>query len=235
MMSNPLLLAHRGHWHGHCVENTLPAFHRTLQRVSSECHGLECDWQQLDDEIPESWIVFHDKTIQRLSNNNSQFPPTPGIALFQYGHVGRLPTLSDICDWIQTISGPMIMNIELKSGTPKGLRYLIHALNNANNNGAVTFIYSSFDPAIMATLFRLNTIQISGLIRQFEDLDQWPDADHRIQFMAMRHDAITSKIQAAIAQKGYLLGVYFSDQLSYQTHRVDVLKWPNLGAVFTES
>ena len=67
-MNKKIVLAHRGHWHKNKIENTIPAFEETIKQLNqNSCHGFECDLRQQDLKNPKSWVVFHDETMDRLS------------------------------------------------------------------------------------------------------------------------------------------------------------------------
>ena len=116
-MINPRWLAHRGSWHNEFKENSIPAFNNTVQRLGFWLDGFECDLRQYSQKSSESWVIHHDPFPTKNKQPWRQFK-TRKDHLF----------LPDFCSWISEQSTPFTLNIEIKSGSPSGVSFLVDAL-----------------------------------------------------------------------------------------------------------
>ena len=153
-MNEKIYLSHRGNWHNNAIENTISSFTATREKLNNKLHGFECDFQQLDAEKEDSWIIFHDETMKRLNPNETTINIEKRI--YQNNQSDKIPTLTEFCDWVKENNQNIIVNIEIKKGTKIGIKYLIQTLNEANINSDVKFIYSSFSNEIMSQLSNYN-------------------------------------------------------------------------------
>jgi glycerophosphoryl diester phosphodiesterase len=230
-----LYLAHRGIWHAGDVENTLSAFDRVVAGLSSTLHGFECDVRQCDLEDPTSWVVFHDDTWDRLTSQKGElyFPSRP-MLLLQDGVIAYMPSLIDFCDWAKNISGCSItINIEIKHGSPDGVRYLLDCLS-ACNTACVHWVVSSFDLSILHIVQEHSLgFGMSGLLRSVNDL-QTLDAFPSLEFISLRSDKLTPDFCKELKQRNIGLGVYFKHLEAYQVWKQSDSMFEGLTTVFTE-
>ena len=130
--TNVTRLAHRGHWHNTCVENTIGAFNQSL--ADNTCDGIETDLRLT--AKPHEWVVFHDNTMGRLSNVDKEIDAT--IPLQQNNVTAPMPTLIDLCKWVSQLPRSFIINIEIKESSTQKLDQLIEQLTAANKHQAGT-------------------------------------------------------------------------------------------------
>lgn len=231
-MTKKVFLAHRGSWHRHAIENTIEAFEKTKNRLSNHLHGFECDLRQLDHKNPHSWIIFHDETMDRFSNNSSTI--NPSIPIISKQQTSKIPTLKIFTDWIEKLTLPIIINIEIKHGSIKGIKTLINALINANKHHLVTFIYSSFDKDVMNYLSSIK-LNFSYLIKDINDFKNLNITDQTsAQFIGIRHDRATPLIFNHLKKIKISAGIYFKDKHQYITNIDKVMNNDIISCIFIE-
>ena len=233
-MTNPLFLAHRGHWHESGIENSVKAFQKTIQHLSDQCHGFECDFRQIHTDNPESWVVFHDTDMSRLTQSNAH-SIDPSTRLYQNNQTGFMPTLTDFVQLIDNISVPMVINIEIKTGSIDGILHLIQLINQTKNH-YVDIFYSSFDATIIHTLATKTTEKISYLIKKMNDLTVLDtESINRITGINIRFDRLTSEIINEAAIQSWRLGVYFDSIFNYQSNISAIQKIKSIGIIYFEA
>jgi glycerophosphoryl diester phosphodiesterase len=231
-MSHRIYLAHRGSWHGHAIENTIEAFEHTKKRLSNHLHGFECDLQQLDHNNPHSWVIFHDKTMDRF--NKTQSSITPQVPLISNQTTSKMPTLKAFTEWIKSLTQPIIINIEIKHGTKNGLNTLIRQLSTANAHQRVTFIYSSFDKEVMKYLSSTKQC-VSYLIKEMNDFKRLNITDQtNVQFIGIRYDHATPLIFNQLKEKNLSAGIYFKDRDQCIAHIQSVANNGIVSCIFIE-
>ena len=231
-MSKKIYLAHRGSWHGHAIENTLEAFEHTKNRLSNQLHGFECDLRQLDHKNPHSWIIFHDETMDRFNKTHSSINPT--VRLTGNQTTGKIPTLKVFTDWIEKLTQPIIINIEIKNGSKNGIKILINALTTANKHQLVKFIYSSFNKGVMNYLSSTKQY-ISYLIKNMDDFKQLNITDQtKAQFIGISHEHATPLIFEHLKKIKISAGIYFKNKNQYVTNIDKVINNDIISCIFIE-
>lgn len=107
MAGNLLCIGHRGAM-GHAPENTLASFQAALM-LGAPC--VEFDLRRVDGEL----LVFHDDRLERTTNGTGRLHEHSVAHLrgLDAGHGQKIPTLHELCDFIDRRAG---VNIELKDG-----------------------------------------------------------------------------------------------------------------------
>ncbi|MEC8677796.1 MAG: glycerophosphodiester phosphodiesterase family protein [Candidatus Margulisiibacteriota bacterium] len=232
-VQNPyqLYIAHRGSYQNKCVENTMMAFKETYNSLSNELHGFECDFRQLNSKDKTSWVIFHDDDMVRL-NGTKQIDVRS--ILYQDIFLSTIPTLDEFCNWISTLTSPIIINIEIKKGDANGIEYLVESLTSANMNNSVTFVYSSFEKSALETLSKLNLNQLGFLFDEqsvltinYEDLKQY-------QFIATSFDCYQQN-KKEIQELNKPIGVYFTDSNRYMEQLEQLKLDPFVSLIFIEN
>ena len=231
-MNKQLYLAHRGHWHDECIENTIPAFNKTYKNLSNKCHGFECDLRQINKKDPTSWIVFHDETTSRFCNANQELRPQ--ILLESKGIKSNLPSLNDFKNWVSNLKKEIYINLEIKNGELNAIDYLINELANINKN--TIFIYSSFNKKIVNHILKTNE-KVGFLIRNEKDLESEliKHSFKQLYFIAIEYSACTNTIINIVSKLKVPLGVYFKTKESFSKNFQLVNKNLNFKIIFTES
>ena len=148
LAGGPLVIAHRGA-SAVALENTLTAF-RMARELGAD--GVELDVMRCGTgEV----VVFHDDDLARLASRPDAIRSMPLAALREVRMAGgeTIPTLEEV---LEACGDKLLVNVELKSPTMKGLGYL-RALSNDGLAQEVArillraaspsrFLVSSFDP-----------------------------------------------------------------------------------------
>ena len=231
-------MSHRGSWRCDVagIENTLPAFNCTIDRLGSKLHGFECDFRQLSMNDPTSWVVFHDETMDRFTGQptaiNLEQP------LLTTNPQLKIPDLIDFCHWIQTVDVPILINIEIKIGSSAGLAYLIDQLNMVNTHGNVRFVFSSFKLKIMRDLISHHQLLSLGfLIQNEEDINELHIAQNltpNVVFVAIAYERYTRDIAMKLKALQFPIGIYFLTHDSFLTYRMDVERDLDVSFIFLE-
>lgn len=136
-------IAHRGlHRPGGPVENSLPAFAAAIDAG----FGIELDIQPSADHEP---MVFHDDTLERLTDAAGPVAARPTAALTRLGlRDGRGATIPHLADVLDLVAGRVPLFIEIKSWRrgPAPVEAAIAALLTGYDGPAAV---QSFDPAIV--------------------------------------------------------------------------------------
>lgn len=136
-MKKPLIIAHRGA-SGYELENTIAAFEKALQ--------LNVDMIELDVYVVKSGevVVFHDDTLDRLSNTHGEIEHFTLETLQRIClHGGyKIPSLKEV---LQLLDGACKVNIELKGQcTAAPVVEIIHDFVATSNFKKDSFLISSF-------------------------------------------------------------------------------------------
>ena len=226
-----LYLAHRGSYQKKCVENTMMAFKETYYNLSNELHGFECDFRQINSKDKTSWVIFHDDDMIRL--NGSKKIDVRSI-LYQDIYLSTIPTLVEFCNWISTLTSPIIINIEIKKGQPNAIEYLVETLNTANKNNNVTFVYSSFEKSALDSLSKLNLNQL-GFLFDDKTISTMHLTDlKKYQFIATSFDCYQQN-KKLIQQFNKPIGVYFIDSNRYRQQLEQIKFDPFVSLIFIEN
>jgi glycerophosphoryl diester phosphodiesterase len=139
-------IAHRG-YHDRAagrIENTYSAFAAAIERS----FAIECDLRLTSDE---EVIVFHDETLDRLTDGGGQperLPLSTIRALNINGTSDRIPTLRDL---LEQVAGRVPLVVELKS-LWTGDRRLERVVADTLADYAGPVAVMSFDPASMRAM-----------------------------------------------------------------------------------
>ena len=137
-----LLLAHRGD-HRRARENTLEAF-RTAVAIPG-IHGLELDVRTSGDGIA---IVLHDATLWRVQERRVRASRRTAAALAELG-VASLEEILAACP------AGAFLDVELKEDLGEAALAPIREARGGAGGGVSGVVVSSFDPASLATVRRL--------------------------------------------------------------------------------
>ncbi len=226
-MINPLWLAHRGSWHNEFKENSIDAFNHTVQRLGFCLDGFECDLRQYSHKKSDSWVIHHDPFPTKNKQPWRQFK-TRKDHLF----------LPDFCSWISEQSKPFTLNIEIKSGSPNGVSFLVDALLNANQRSIISYVFSTFDKRIFSQLTQFNApLQLAYLIRLIDDLhflDQTTPSKEPLAFIGVAAEHLTPEIKKEALQRDIGLGIYFLSLNSFYNNLDKIRCTPNVVVIFTE-
>jgi glycerophosphoryl diester phosphodiesterase len=130
-----------------CIENTAPAFAAGLARGL----GLECDLQPALDGTPH---VFHDATLDRLTQANGRFAARSSAELARIQHRASGEGILTFADFLDLAGGRGPLLVEIKSDWTRDDDFLakVAALALAYR-GPIALM--SFDPAVMAAMAAL--------------------------------------------------------------------------------
>ncbi|WP_299800557.1 glycerophosphodiester phosphodiesterase family protein [uncultured Maribacter sp.] len=138
MKEESLVIGHRGAM-GHETENTLPSIQKAMD--------LGVDMIEIDVFKIKSGeiVVFHDETLDRLTNAPGNIEDYYIVDLMQVivdgGH--KIPMLQDI---LKLIDNKVALNIELKgAGTADKVNHIMNYYIEQRNWSAENFIISSFN------------------------------------------------------------------------------------------
>ena len=233
-MNKKIFLAHRGHWYVDSIENTIPAFNKTIKFLNqNNCHGFECDLRQQNLKNPKSWVVFHDKTMDRLSKKKGLIDTSS--LLESNNSIGHIPTLKLFSNWLATIKQKLIINIEIKTGSLDGITHLIEYLNSANKHQCVTFIYSSFNSDYLTHIMNTTSEKIAYLIKSESDLktNGFNAINKSLNFIAIRFDKINKSIISLIKKKQHSIGIYVQNKNEFDKNINKIIMLGDV--IFTES
>jgi len=158
-----LAIAHRGA-SGYAPENTLAAFRRA---VAQGITFIETDLHLTRDA---HFIALHDETVDRTTNGQgavhqmtlAELRRLDAGSWFASEFISeRIPTLEEILDFAK--KNDVVFYLELKpNGFWGGEHALVSALRNASEIARCVII--SFDPAILASLRRIEPTLMTGLL-----------------------------------------------------------------------
>ena len=137
-MKEPLVIGHRGAM-GHETENTLASIEKAME--------LGVDMIEIDVFKIKSGeiVVFHDETVDRLTNGPGKIEDYNIINLKKLivdgGH--QIPTLQDV---LKLIDNKVVLNIELKGAdTADKVNFIMNYYIKDRNWTAENFLISSFN------------------------------------------------------------------------------------------
>lgn len=159
-MKQPLVIGHRGAM-GHETENTLASIQKAID--------LGVDMIEIDVFKIKSGeiVVFHDETVDRLTNGPGRIENYNYIDLKKLvvdgGH--KIPMLQDV---LKLIDNKVALNIELKGDdTADRVNYIINYYIEKNGWSPENFIISSFKWDELTEMRRLNpNVQIAVLTEE---------------------------------------------------------------------
>ena len=134
-----LRLAHRGDWR-RAPENTIGAF-RAAMGVPG-CDGVELDVRLAADGTP---VVIHDETLVRVQGRPGRVDALGATDLAEAG----VPSLRDV---LAALPAPAFIDVELKVEAGAAA---VEVLASARGRGLERAVVSSFDPAAIETVRRL--------------------------------------------------------------------------------
>jgi len=186
-----LAIAHRGA-SGYAPENTLAAFRRALAQGVT---FIETDLQLTRDA---HFVAIHDETVDRTTNGRgsvhdltmAEVRKLDAGAWFASDFAGeRVPTLQEILEFAR--KNDVVFYLELKPGGFWGGEHvLISALRDSAEIARVVVI--SFDPAILASLRRIEPTLMTGLLFDGQIKDPFEKAvEIGARQIAMRGDLVT--------------------------------------------
>ena len=168
-MKKPLVIGHRGAM-GHETENTLPSIQKAMD--------LGVDMIEIDVFKIKSGeiVVFHDNTVDRLTNGPGSIEGYNIIELRKLivdgGH--QIPMLQDV---LRLIDNKVALNIELKgAGTADKVNYIMNYYINKKNWSPENFIISSFNWDELKEMRRLNPDVAIAVLTEENPIDAIPTA-----------------------------------------------------------
>jgi glycerophosphoryl diester phosphodiesterase len=156
-------IAHRGLHGSGAIENTVSAFASAI----AGSFAIECDVQLTRDGEP---IVFHDTTLERLSDVHSAVEDKSVCelkAVELFGTSDRIQTFGELLD---QVSGKVPLVVEIKSSWNANARLTLRILDVAGQyKGLISFM--SFDPDVVSLLAHHAPNHIRGIVadRAFDD------------------------------------------------------------------
>ena len=159
-MNNPIIVAHRGAM-GYEMENTIASVEKALEL---EAPMIEIDVFQI---ASGELVVFHDDTMERLSNGTGPIVDYDWESLskivLEGGH--RIPLLSEV---LEVVQGKAKLNIELKGPhTALPVLALIEPLVASGAWDLEDIVLSSFDwPQLLQARLQNNSIPIAVLTEE---------------------------------------------------------------------
>lgn len=191
-----LAIAHRGA-SGYAPENTLAAFRRAVAQGVS---FIETDLQLTRDA---HFVAIHDETVERTTNGQGSVQQMT-LAEIRRLDAGswfasefmseRVPALEDVLDFAR--KNDAVFYLELKpSGYWGGEHALISALRNSAEVARSVVI--SFDPAILASLRKIEPTVMTGLLYDGKLEHPFEKAEEiGARQMAVRGDLLTPNFLA---------------------------------------
>ncbi|WP_339650863.1 glycerophosphodiester phosphodiesterase family protein [uncultured Maribacter sp.] len=168
-MKKTLVIGHRGAM-GHETENTLPSIQKAMD--------LGVDMIEIDVFKIKSGeiVVFHDNTVDRLTNGPGSIEGYNIIELRKLivdgGH--QIPMLQDV---LRLIDNKVALNIELKgAGTADKVNYIMNYYINKKNWSPENFIISSFNWDELKEMRRLNPDVAIAVLTEENPIDAIPTA-----------------------------------------------------------
>ena len=140
-------IAHRG-FHAAkrgIVENTGPAFEAAIAKA----YGIECDLRPAGGNLP---LVFHDETLNRLTDSNGPVTALTPSDLKRVRHKTSAAPILTFADLLDLVDGKAPLLAEIKSEwAPPDMAFLKRIAKLANSyRGPLALM--SFDPDVMAAL-----------------------------------------------------------------------------------
>ncbi|WP_246021726.1 glycerophosphodiester phosphodiesterase family protein [Alteraurantiacibacter aquimixticola] len=164
--------AHRGLHEEGVAENSTAAFAGAIARGL----GIECDVRRSKDGQA---IVFHDATLERLTNRQGRLDDLPvgeitQIALRDGG--GTIPTLRDMLD---QVVGQVPLLLEIKSDKGRDIEVLCRAVRRDLEGYHGPVAVMSFDPRVGRWFARKAPAIVRGLVVTEQDKRTWQAAVER--------------------------------------------------------
>lgn len=163
-MNKPIVIGHRGAM-GHETENTIASVQKAID--------LGVDMIEIDVFNVESGetVVFHDKTLDRLSNAGGEIEDWNYFELRKVildgGH--KIPLLQDV---LKTIDHKVKLNIELKgAGTTNRVNFIINYYIKEKGWKTEDFLISSFNWDELKAMRALNADIPIAVLTEEDPLD----------------------------------------------------------------
>ena len=164
---DPLIIGHRGA-KGHIAENTLPSI---VKAIELGVDGIEIDiFKCASGEL----IVFHDKTLEKLTNVNGYIEELDLDSIKRLKVFGKysIPTLGEVLD---LINGRVFLNIELKgSATALKTNELLQIYFEGEDWSPEKILISSFDWNELKTFRQINKEVPIAILTEDDPLDAIP-------------------------------------------------------------
>lgn len=182
------IFAHRGSSGTH-PENSLPGIKAA---INSKADGIELDIHLIK---TGELIVMHDEKVDRTTNGSGYLKDFT-LAKLKKLEIGnrffrkiRVPTLEEVFKLIG--DAEMILNIELKTDVFEYAGIEQKVIDLANKYPHINVMYSSFNPATLVRLRKIDSTSRLALITH-ENLDAVLDLHKKIQLDAV-HPPIKAK------------------------------------------
>lgn len=169
MNNKPLIIGHRGAM-GHETENTLASIQKAMD--------LGVDMIEIDVFNVKSGetVVFHDATLERLTNAGGSIEDWNYVALqkvvLEGGH--QIPTLQEV---LKLIDHKVKLNIELKgAGTANRVNFIVNYYIKEKGWKLEDFIISSFNWDELKTMRALNADMPIAILTEDDPVEAIPIA-----------------------------------------------------------
>lgn len=169
-MRKPWIVAHRGA-SGHAPENTIAAFERAVELGAQ---FIETDLHLTRDA---RFVAIHDPTLNRTTNGSGMVRDATLAELsrldagvwFDRQFIGqRIPSLEDVLEFAR--KHDVVFYLEIKYEAAWGMHHALVAALQGGEAAARTVVLS-FDPSTVASLRKLDTSMMVGLLVDDAKLD----------------------------------------------------------------
>jgi glycerophosphoryl diester phosphodiesterase len=169
-MRKPWIVAHRGA-SGHAPENTIAAFERAVELGAQ---FIETDLHLTRDA---RFVAIHDPTLNRTTNGSgvvrdatlAELSRLDAGVWFDRQFIGqRIPSLEDVLEFAR--KHDVVFYLEIKYEAAWGMHHALVAALQGGEAAARTVVLS-FDPSTVASLRKLDTSMMVGLLVDNSKLD----------------------------------------------------------------
>jgi len=169
-MRKPWIVAHRGA-SGHAPENTIAAFERAVELGAQ---FIETDLHLTRDA---RFVAIHDPTLNRTTNGSgvvrdatlAELSRLDAGVWFDRQFIGqRIPSLEDVLEFAR--KHDVVFYLEIKYEAAWGMHHALVAALQGGEAAARTVVLS-FDPSTVASLRKLDTSMMVGLLVDNAKLD----------------------------------------------------------------
>ena len=196
-MNKPMVIGHRGAM-GHETENTLASVQKALDLGVD---GIEIDVFNV--ESGET-VVFHDETVDRLSNGGGKIEEYAYVDVLQLILDGnhKIPMLQEV---LKLIDNQVLLNIELKgAGTADRVNFIMNYYIDEEGWSPENFLISSFDWDELRDMRKLNPDVAIAVLTEDNPIDAIPVAKE-LKAVAINpnHEKLTEESNKAIKEAGF--------------------------------
>lgn len=196
-MKKPLVIGHRGAM-GHETENTLASVQKALDLGVD---GIEIDVFNISSG---ETVVFHDKTVDRLTNGGGKIEEYNMLDMRQLILDGnhRIPLLQDV---LKLIDNKVLLNIELKgAGTANRVNFIMNYYIKERGWSPENFVISSFNWDELRVMRKLNAEVAIAVLTEDNPEDAISVAKELgAEAINPNHKKLTAENNLAIKEAGF--------------------------------